>query len=118
MATLAEQVKEQKLFILNKTTYFGTIEDISEGVDARVEVTKAIKVTGLDNFGNVIKEWIVAYNSNKLKNPKVSGLFTLEVEDLDEDQIMIIDIVAAKATQIIKNSLQSIQNKEILSILY
>lgn len=118
MATLSEKIKVQKLFTLNKTVYFGTITDMgeSEGTQGKVVVEDAIKVNNPDNFGEIVKQWVAAENSDKLKSPAVSGLYTLEIEDLDEDQMMIIDIIAAKAAQIIKNTLRGIQNKEILNI--
>lgn len=113
MGTLAEKIKGKNLFTLNSKNYFGSIEE----VEGKVTVTEAVNVAEGEDFGDTVKNWVMANNMGKLKAPKVSGIFTWEEEELNEDQLITIDVVISRAEQIIKNALPGYQNDQIKNIV-
>lgn len=105
--TLAEEIKKLAIVSIAGTTYLGKVKKIDNGIELSDAVSTA------DTFEASIADWIKAKNLGKLEDITSEGLgASFSKKGFNEEQKMVVDIVAAKAEYAIKYALAGLQNSQ------
>lgn len=107
MENLTNRIKELSLVNVEGTQYLAKIEKIENGIKL-VEAVPAVS-----RFDDSISNWIKAANLNQLESITTEGMgATFSKKEFSEQQLMEIDIIAAKAEYAIKYAVADLQNSK------